>query len=118
MARNIILNEKLPRCIITGVDSLLSAALCRHTRDDTDCSPRRTPTALFLRSGSAVLLGPVGNSKAAELRCVAIGFGTERVTIDSEEPRAAMVSSRRFATSMRRRRHARRCGLPLHRLQR
>ncbi len=87
MARNMILNERLPHCIVAGVDSFLvgrtlSTYEARHRLLTTANSNGFLPG----EAGAAVLLGPAGASKKAELRCVAIGFGKEPVTVDSEEP--------------------------------
>jgi 3-oxoacyl-[acyl-carrier-protein] synthase I len=86
-ARKMIGDEGVPRCLIAGVDSFLvgptlSAYEAKYRVLTTENSNGFIPG----EAAAAVLLGPVGSTAGPELHCVAIGFGHETVTVDSEQP--------------------------------
>jgi 3-oxoacyl-[acyl-carrier-protein] synthase-1 len=86
MARKLIYDEGVPHCIVAGVDSMLIA----HTLSSYE-SRNRLLTSLnsngFIpgEAACAVMLG-LPKQGATEMRCLALGFGQEKATVDSEEP--------------------------------
>jgi 3-oxoacyl-[acyl-carrier-protein] synthase I len=87
LARNLIHEEGIPLCLVAGVDSFLVAATlntyeARSRLLTSDNSNGFIPG----EGGAAVLLGPPSTAGQPELLCVAIGFGREKATVDSEEP--------------------------------
>lgn len=87
LARRLIQNERVPRCLIAGVDSFLvgptiAAYEAKHRLLTADNSNGFIPG----EAGAAALVGAAGSSTGPELRCVAIGFGQEKASIESEEP--------------------------------
>jgi 3-oxoacyl-[acyl-carrier-protein] synthase-1 len=87
LARKLIHEERVPLCVVAGVDSFLvgptlSAFEAKHRLLTSSNSNGFIPG----EAGAAVLLGPPNTAGAPELRCLAIGFGREKATIDSEEP--------------------------------
>jgi 3-oxoacyl-[acyl-carrier-protein] synthase I len=87
LARRLIHNDRVPCCLVAGVDSFLvgptlAAYESKHRLLTTSNSNGFIPG----EAGAAVLLGPAGASGRPELRCVAVGFGRERATVESGEP--------------------------------
>lgn len=86
-ARKLIHDERLPLCLIAGVDSLLMApTLAAYEEKNRLLTSQNSNGFIPGEAGAAVLVGPAGCSKNAELACLGIGAGQEKATIDSEEP--------------------------------
>jgi len=87
LARKMIVDERLPVCLVAGVDSfLVGSTLGPYAARHRLLTKTNSDGFIPGEAGTAVLLGPADPAAAAELRCLAIGFGRERATIDSEEP--------------------------------
>ena len=87
LARKLIHEERLPRCLVAGVDSFLVApTLAAYEMKQRLLTSKNSNGFIPGEAGSAVLLGPCGEAQEAELRCLAVGFSRERATIESEEP--------------------------------
>ncbi len=87
LARKLVQNERVPRCLVAGVDSyIVGPTLAVYEERHRLLTGGNSNGFLPGEAGSAVLLGPSAATGRAELNCLAIGFGQERVTIDSEEP--------------------------------
>src|SRR6185312_5882884 len=70
-----------------GVDSFLVAAtLNAYEANSRLLTSDNSNGFIPGEAGAAVLLGPPGTAGQPELRCLAIGFGREKATVDSEEP--------------------------------
>jgi len=87
LARKLIHDERIPYCIVAGVDSFLVAQTL-STYIDSFRLLTATNSNGFIpgEAGSAVLLGMPNDNAPAELRCMAVGFGREKATINSDEP--------------------------------
>lgn len=108
-ARNLIYKENIPFCLIAGVDSYLVApTLAHYEAKDRLLTSKNSNGFLPGEAGAAVLVGPAGQTKEAELAILGIGFGQEKATVDSEEPLRAdgLVQAIKAALAD--------CGLPLH----
>lgn len=87
LARKLILEERIPLCIVAGVDSfLVGQTLHAYEAKYRLLTPDNSNGFLPGEAGAAVLLGAPDAARPAELCCMAIGFGREKATIDSEEP--------------------------------
>jgi 3-oxoacyl-[acyl-carrier-protein] synthase-1 len=87
LARKLIYDERLPRCLVAGVDSfLVGPTLEAYEAKQRLLTAKNSNGFIPGEAGTAVLLGPAGVAGGAELRCLAIGFGRERATVESEEP--------------------------------
>jgi 3-oxoacyl-[acyl-carrier-protein] synthase-1 len=87
VARELIYNEGLPFCLVAGVDSLLVASTLAHYEEKERLLTSKNSNGFIPgEAGAAVLLGPSGKTKQAELAISGIGFGKENATIESEEP--------------------------------
>ncbi len=87
LARKLIHDEGLPRCIVAGVDSfLVGATLAAYETNQRLLTIDNSNGFIPGEAGAAVLLGPSSSADQPELRCVALGFGREKATIDSEDP--------------------------------
>jgi len=83
-ARELIHQERLPFCIIAGVDSFLVAAtLAGYEKKNRLLTSNNTNGFIPGEAGAAVL---VGAKSTADLVCLGIGSGQEKATVDSEEP--------------------------------
>jgi 3-oxoacyl-[acyl-carrier-protein] synthase I len=86
-ADRLLFEKKIPYCIILGVDTYLQAETLRafEARDRLLTSVNSNG---FIpgEAAAAVLLGPAGKSKAPELRCKGLGFGTEKAPVESGQP--------------------------------
>lgn len=83
-ARQLIHEERLPFCIIAGVDSLLVAStLAAYEEKNRLLTSQNSNGFIPGEAGSAILVGPQSTS---DLLCLGIGTGEEHATIDSEEP--------------------------------
>jgi 3-oxoacyl-[acyl-carrier-protein] synthase-1 len=86
-ARRLIYEERLPYCLIAGTDSFLVAATLKlYEEKDRLLTSKNSNGFIPGEAGAAVLVGPPGRPKEAELLCVGVGTGQEKATIDSEEP--------------------------------
>jgi 3-oxoacyl-[acyl-carrier-protein] synthase I len=86
-ARRLIYEERLPLCLIAGVDSFLVAAtLEAYQEKDRLLTSKNSNGFIPGEAGTAVLVGPPLASNEPELLCLGIGAGQESATIDSEEP--------------------------------
>ena len=86
-ARKLIRQERLPRCLVVGVDSfLVGRTLAAYQQKHRLLTKANSNGFLPGEAGAAVLVGPAGLTKGPELRCVAVGFGREPATVESEEP--------------------------------
>ncbi len=86
-ARKLIHDQRLPYCIVVGVDSFLSGP----TIGAYDAKHRLLTSANsngFIpgEAGAAVLFGPPNSTAHSEFCCLAIGFGHENAIVESEEP--------------------------------
>jgi 3-oxoacyl-[acyl-carrier-protein] synthase-1 len=87
LARKLIKNERVPRCVVAGVDSfLVGTTLAAYESKHRLLTIANSNGFIPGEAGAAVLLGPAGASSEDELRCLAIGFGHEQATVESEEP--------------------------------
>jgi 3-oxoacyl-[acyl-carrier-protein] synthase-1 len=87
MAQRIIHEQSRPLCMIAGVDTFLVAATLAVYEEKSRLLTRQNSNGFIPgEAGGAVLVGPAGNSNEPELRCLGIGTGQERATVDSEEP--------------------------------
>ncbi|MGO9599191.1 MAG: hypothetical protein ACLP7Q_14480 [Isosphaeraceae bacterium] len=87
LARTLIHEERIPLCLVAGVDSFLVAAtLNAYEAKSRLLTSNNSNGFIPGEAGAAVLLGPPSTAGQPELRCLAIGFGREKATVDSEEP--------------------------------
>jgi 3-oxoacyl-[acyl-carrier-protein] synthase I len=83
-ARKLIHEERLPYCVIAGVDSyLVAATLAGYEQKNRLLTSQNSNGFIPGEAGAAVLVGP---QSAPSLLCIGIGTGEERATVDSEEP--------------------------------
>ena len=83
-ARKLMGEERLPFCIIAGVDSfLMSATLASYEEKNRLLTSQNSNGFIPGEAGAAVL---VGAQSSADLHCIGIGTGQEKATVDSEEP--------------------------------
>ena len=83
-ARELIHEERLPFCIIAGVDSLLVAStLAAYEEKNRLLTSQNSNGFIPGEAGAAVLVGP---QSSIGLFCLGIGTGQEKATIASEEP--------------------------------
>ncbi len=76
-----------PACIVAGVDSLLTGpALAALEIKERLLTSRNSNGFIPGEAGTAVLIMPAGRTRAAELQCLGIGWGTEKSTVESEKP--------------------------------
>jgi 3-oxoacyl-[acyl-carrier-protein] synthase-1 len=87
LARKLIYDERLPACLVAGVDSLLvGPTLAAYESKRRLLTSDNSNGFIPGEAGAAALLGPPGPRGAPELRVMAIGFGREPAPVDSEEP--------------------------------
>ena len=86
VARQLIYEERIPLCLIAGVDSFLVAGtLAAYEEKDRLLTSQNSNGFIPGEAGAAILVGPP-NSASPSLLCLGIGTGNEKATIDSEEP--------------------------------
>ena len=95
-ARQLIHEERLPLCLIAGVDSFLVApTLAAYEEKNRLLTSQNSNGFIPGEAGAAVLVGPPGSGKSeirnpkseiGEFLCLGIGTGQEKATVDSEEP--------------------------------
>jgi 3-oxoacyl-[acyl-carrier-protein] synthase-1 len=87
LARKMIYDERMPRCIVAGVDSFLVGPMLSAYMEKFRLLTESNSNGFIPgEAGAAVLLGPPDTESPADFRCLAVGFGHERATIDSDEP--------------------------------
>jgi 3-oxoacyl-[acyl-carrier-protein] synthase-1 len=83
-AGKLIHEERVPYCVIAGVDSyLVAATLADYEQRNRLLTSQNSNGFIPGEAGSAVL---IGRQSANSLLCVGIGIGQEKATVDSEEP--------------------------------
>ncbi len=86
-ARRLIYEERVPLCLIAGVDSFLVAATLAGFEEKNRLLTSQNSNGFIPgEAGAAVLVGPPGQTKENEFLCLGIGTGEEKATVDSEEP--------------------------------
>ena len=86
-ARQLIRDERVPLCIIAGVDSfLLAPTLTAYEEKDRLLTSRNSNGFIPGEAGAAVLVAAPAYEPGPHLICQGIGAGQEKATIDSEEP--------------------------------
>ncbi len=87
LARKRIAQDSLPRCLIAGVDSFLVRRTLNVYQAQNRLLTKRNSNGFSPgEAGAAVLVGPSGMTKGDELRCLALGFGREKATVNSSNP--------------------------------
>jgi 3-oxoacyl-[acyl-carrier-protein] synthase-1 len=83
-ARELIDSVRVPFCIIAGVDSYLVApTLAAYEEKHRLLTSQDSNGFIPGEAGAAVLVGP---PSAGDLVCLGIGTGSEKATVESEEP--------------------------------
>ena len=86
-ARDLIYNERVPFCLIAGVDTyLIAATLAAYEQKSRLLTSQNSNGFIPGEAAAAILVGPANASPAPDLVCYGIGSGHEKATIDSEEP--------------------------------
>jgi 3-oxoacyl-[acyl-carrier-protein] synthase I len=86
-ARRFIYKERLPFCLIAGVDSFLVAStLAAYEEKDRLLTSQNSNGFIPGEAGAAVLIGAPQSAQAPGLLCLGLGAGQEQATIESEEP--------------------------------
>jgi 3-oxoacyl-[acyl-carrier-protein] synthase-1 len=86
-ARKLIYEERVPLCVIAGVDSYLVAGTLGAYQDkDRLLTSKNSNGFIPGEAGAAVLIGAPGPANTPGLTCLGLGFGQEPATIESEEP--------------------------------
>lgn len=84
-ARELIYNEKVPFCLVAGVDTyLIAATLAAYENNSRLLTSQNSNGFIPGEAAAAVLIGPP--NATAHLACHGIGFGLEKATIESGEP--------------------------------
>jgi len=87
LARRLIYEENVPYCIIAGTDTFLVAqTLAAYEEKSRLLTSENSNGFIPGEAGAAILVGRPRNNGQPELLCLGIGHGTEKATIDSEEP--------------------------------
>jgi len=87
LARKLIRDERLPLCLVAGVDSMLNGmTIAAYESSHRLLTEINSNGFIPGEAGAAVLIGPAGSSAGAELRCLGIGFGREEAVIESDKP--------------------------------
>jgi 3-oxoacyl-[acyl-carrier-protein] synthase I len=87
MARRLVYEERIPFCLVAGVDSLLHApTIAAYDAGDRLLTSKNSDGFIPGEAGAAVLIGAPRSSTEPELLCLGVGEGVERATIDSEQP--------------------------------
>lgn len=99
-ARALVHDLKIPRVLVSAVDSLVSWPTLSHfERQDRLLTSANSNGFLPGEAAGALLLAAPGE-RASELLCAGIGFGLERAHINSEEPLRAEGLSLAFKTAL------------------
>jgi len=76
-----------PYSIVAGVDTFLVApTLAFYEKKNRLLTSKNSNGFIPGEAAGALLIGPAGGGESVELRCLGIGFGQEKATIESEEP--------------------------------
>jgi 3-oxoacyl-[acyl-carrier-protein] synthase-1 len=87
LACKLILDERLPLCLVAGVDSfLVGLTLTAYEERERLLTSENSNGYIPGEAGTAILLGPPDPEANQQLLCQGVGFGTEKATIESEEP--------------------------------
>lgn len=82
-----IYTERMPFCIVAGVDTyLISGTLSSFEEKDRILTSNNSNGFIPGEAGAAVLIGPATHKSDKNPEIVGIGFGEEKATIESEEP--------------------------------
>jgi 3-oxoacyl-[acyl-carrier-protein] synthase I len=90
-ARRLIYEERIPLCVVAGVDSFLVAGTLAAYEDKNRLLTSENSNGFIPgEGGAAVLIGPASTPQSQisppDLLCLGIGTGEEKATVDSEEP--------------------------------
>ncbi|MGE3781042.1 MAG: beta-ketoacyl synthase N-terminal-like domain-containing protein, partial [Pirellulaceae bacterium] len=86
-ARALIHDERLPACIVAGVDSLLTRETLRDFERRARLVTSRNSNGFIPgEAAGAVVLQAATDSGVPQLRCLGMGYGTERATVESDLP--------------------------------
>ena len=81
------IDQGYPYCLVAGVDTfLVGETLATFEAQRRLRTSQNSDGFIPGEAGAAVLLGPAGDQPPKQVRCLGIGFGRERATVDSEEP--------------------------------
>ncbi len=84
-ARELIYKEKVPFCVVAGVDTyLIAATLAAYEGKARLLTSQNSNGFTPGEAAASILIGP--RSEKAELVCYGIGTGQESATIESDEP--------------------------------
>jgi 3-oxoacyl-[acyl-carrier-protein] synthase I len=87
LARRLIYEENVPYCVIAGTDTFLVAqTLAAYEAKSRMLTSQNSNGFIPGEAGAAILVGKPKSNGKSELLCLGIGHGTEKATIDSEEP--------------------------------
>ena len=87
IARKMIYEERLPLCVVAGVDTLLVApTVAAYEERDRLLTSDNSNGFIPGEAGAAVLLGPPQRRNGAALRIAGVGFGQEQAAIEAEAP--------------------------------
>ncbi len=102
-ARTLVNEERLPLCVVAGVDSyLVASTLASYEAKNRLRTSENSNGFIPGEAGAAVLVGPhPSRLPSPSLTCLGLGIGQEKATIDSEEPLRAdgMVQAVKSALS-------------------
>ena len=102
-ARELIHQERVPFCLIAGVDTyLIAATLAAYEEKSRLLTSQNSNGFIPGEAAAAVLVSaspPPGVSASPDLVCLGIGKGHEKATIDSEEPLRADGLVQAFRTA-------------------
>lgn len=86
-ARRLLYEDKVPNCLIVGVDTLLVAqTLAEFEKQDRILTSNNSNGFIPGEAASAVLIGLPDSGKPEELICYGVGLGKEEAFIGSEKP--------------------------------
>jgi 3-oxoacyl-[acyl-carrier-protein] synthase-1 len=87
LAQHLIESREIPCCIVAGVDSFVQQNVVEaYLEKRRILTPVNSNGFSPGEAGSAVLVTPTGRTPEGELQILGIGTGTEKATIESEEP--------------------------------
>jgi len=94
-----VLAERIPHCIVAGVDSLLVAgSLDAYYRQHRLLTPVNSDGFIPGEGAAAALIGPVGSGGA--LRCTGVGYGLEPAPRGSGQPTRAEGMVQAFQSAL------------------
>jgi 3-oxoacyl-[acyl-carrier-protein] synthase-1 len=86
-ARQLINEQRVPLCLIAGVDSFLVAStLAAYEEKHRLLTSQNSNGFIPGEAGAAILVGSSTQTAQPVLQCLGIGYGQEKATIDFEEP--------------------------------